>query len=126
MSKLDDAKHRVAGIALRLSTMHDDHRSDEAAEAAAEWLDAKYEYDMAISEYGDSIRDVMDEAQYDAHLMLESLNRRLMPFISAALGGSDEEVGTCKELNRAHEHMLATDSFNPQDRDSVAHWPDID
>lgn len=126
MGKLSSAKLRVADIAERLSTLPDDHRSDEAAEAAAEWLAAKCEYDMAVYEYGDSFKEVLTEDEYETHLMLESLNKRLMPFISAALGGSLEEVRTCEELNRAHEHILASDSFSQGDDDSVMCWPDID
>lgn len=126
MSKLKNAKLRVADIAERLSTLPDDHRSDGAAEAAAEWMAAKCEYDMAIYEYGDSFKEVMTGDEYETHLMLEALNKRLMPFISAALGGSLEEVRTCEELNRAYEHTLANDSFNQGDDDSVICWPDID
>lgn len=126
MSRLSNAKRRVADIAERLSTLPDDHRSDEAAEAAAEWMGAKYEYDMAVYEYGGSFKEVMTEDEYETHLMLESLNNRLMPFISAALGGSLEEVRTCEELNRAHEHILANDSFSQGDDDSVICWHDID
>ena len=126
MSRLNNATLRVADIAERLSTLPDNHRSDEAAEAAAEWMAAKCEYDMAVYEYGDSFREVMTEDEYETHLMLEALNKRLMPFISAALGGSDEEVGTCEELNRAYEHILARDSFSHGDDASVMCWPDID
>jgi len=108
MSRLEEARERVATAAEVLAGLCAPH-DQGAKEAAAEWVNAVVEYEESLHEYGADFEAVLSDDEAETHRQLLSIDRRLSPFITAALGMSQSEIDFDEGDLLRYERALAED-----------------